>query len=88
MGCFTAGAMVILLVQKDLGSMLLYFLTFICTFYVATSNWLLTLAGAGGGLPWGRWPATTLFSHVRVRVAIWQNPWGGCGGLRLSDGDP
>ncbi|MGI6200128.1 MAG: FtsW/RodA/SpoVE family cell cycle protein [Christensenellales bacterium] len=73
-GCFTAGAMVILLVQKDLGSMLLYFLTFICTFYVATSNWLLTLAGLGAG-SLGAVASYYLFGHVRVRVAIWQNPW-------------
>ncbi len=71
---FSAVCMVLLLVQNDLGAVLLYFATTLIVYYVCTNNWFITglglLSGAGGAVI-----AYQLFSHVRVRVAVWQNPW-------------
>ena len=64
----------LLLVQKDLGALLLYFLTTVITFFVATSNVLITFAGLGmGGC--AAVIAYKLFPHVQQRIAIWQDPW-------------
>ena len=40
---------VTLLSQHDLGALLLYFLTTVLMYFVATSNWLITLSGLGLG---------------------------------------
>jgi len=74
LGAFVATAMILLVLQRDLGAALLYFLTFIITFYIGTSNILVTAAGlmaAGAGAV----ISYHLFNHVRVRVNIWQDPW-------------
>ena len=63
-----------LVLQKDLGAVLLYYLTTLLMLFVATQSALLpglgVLAGAGGSVI-----AYFLFSHVRVRVEAWLNPW-------------
>ncbi|MBE5937068.1 MAG: FtsW/RodA/SpoVE family cell cycle protein [Lachnospiraceae bacterium] len=64
----------ILVVQKDLGSALIYFFTYVVMLYVATGNY----AYLGGGIAGGSVAACIaykLFSHVRVRVSAWLNPW-------------
>lgn len=71
---FSAVCMVLLVVQKDLGAVMLYFGTTLIVFYVCTNNWLLSLAGIGAGAG-GAVLAYNLFGHIRVRVAVWQNPW-------------
>lgn len=71
---FTGVCMILLLLQKDLGAVLLYFGTALIVFYVCTSNILLTLAGAGAGAA-GAVGAYFMFGHVRDRVAIWRDPW-------------
>ena len=71
---FSAVCCGILLVQKDLGALLLYFLTTVIVFFVATSNGLITLAGLGLGSG-AAVIAYKLFPHVQQRIAIWQNPW-------------
>lgn len=71
---FVAGAVVLLVIAKDLGAALLFFLTGVTVFFAATSNvWatLLAFIAAGGGSVL----AYKIFSHVRVRVQIWLNPW-------------
>jgi cell division protein FtsW (lipid II flippase) len=74
--CFGfAGAMLVLLVlQRDLGAALLYAGTFMIILYVAT-NKLSILGLSVAGLAGGMVASYHLFDHVRVRVAIWQNPW-------------
>ncbi|MBE5780793.1 MAG: FtsW/RodA/SpoVE family cell cycle protein [Clostridiales bacterium] len=66
--------LIMLLLQKDLGAALLYAGTAIIMIYAGTSNkWLV--GGALGAVGVGSVLAYKLFPHVRVRVALWQNPW-------------
>lgn len=72
--CAAAVHVLILVVQKDLGSALIYFITYIIVLYVATGHALYVAAGllAGSG---ASVIAYKLFAHVRTRVFVWQNPW-------------
>lgn len=63
-----------MVVQKDLGSALIFFGVSVTMLYLSTNKlkYIITtfiLAGAGAGISY------KLFDHVRVRVAIWQDPW-------------
>ena len=70
----------VLLVQRDLGAMLLYFLTTVAMFYVATGNLTLTFAalGAGAGGSYFAWKFIPL---IQDRIALWRNPWSDPQGL-------
>ena len=71
---FLLMAVGLLLLSRDLGAALLYVSTAIIVYFVATGNVLMTglgLVGASGGAVMSYF----LFSHVRVRVAVWRNPW-------------
>ena len=64
----------ILLMQRDLGAVLLYFLTTVLMYYAATSNAFITLCGLGmGGI--AAVLAYRFIPLVQTRVALWQNPW-------------
>ncbi|NLD59105.1 MAG: FtsW/RodA/SpoVE family cell cycle protein [Clostridiales bacterium] len=64
----------VLLSQRDLGALLLYFLTTVLMYFAATSNWVVTLGGLGlGGA--AAVIAYRAFPYVQTRVAIWKNPW-------------
>ncbi len=69
-----AAHVLILVASKDLGSGLIFFVTYLTMLFVATSNWLYLgaglLSGCGAAVL-----AYRLFSHVRVRVSAWRNPW-------------
>ena len=71
---FAAVCCAILLSERDLGALLLYFLTTVLMYYVATSNAALAFAGLGMGAG-SAVIAYHAFSYVQDRVAIWQNPW-------------
>ena len=71
---FAAICCAILLTERDLGALLLYFLTTVLMYYVATSNGLLAFAGLGMGAG-AAVIAYHAFPYVQDRVAIWQNPW-------------
>ena len=72
---FLSACLVILLVfQRDLGSALIFFMTYMAMLYIATSNEILLLSGFGA-LAAGSVVAYKFFSHVRIRVAAWLNPW-------------
>lgn len=92
-----AGAHVLILVcSKDLGSALIYFVTYVVMVYVATGKKAYLLAGACGGSV-AAYLSYRLFTHVQVRVQAWRDPWSvidkegyqitqslfaiGCGGL-------
>lgn len=64
----------ILVASKDLGSALIFFVTYLLMLFIATSNWFYLgaglMAGAGAAVL-----AYRLFAHVRVRVSAWLNPW-------------
>lgn len=64
----------ILMLQKDLGTALIYYATALFLYYSSTGNLPMTLvgvAGGGGGAVLGY----MMFAHVKKRVAIWRNPW-------------
>ncbi|MCC8126872.1 MAG: FtsW/RodA/SpoVE family cell cycle protein [Clostridiales bacterium] len=70
-----AGAHVLVLVlSRDLGSALIYFITYIAMLFVATSDVLLLLGGILTGCGASA-AAYLLFSHVRTRVSAWMDPW-------------
>lgn len=70
-----AGVCVILLVlSKDLGSALIFFVVYVFVVFAATRNYLYLAAGAVGGSG-AACVAYRLFDHVRARVTAWINPW-------------
>lgn len=70
-----AGAHVILLVlEKDLGGALIFFITYLMMIYVASNNAAYLGLGLFGGSA-AALIAYKLFSHVRVRVMAWKDPW-------------
>ena len=71
---FGAALCVVLLLEHDLGALLLYFLTTVILYFLATSNGLLSLAGLGAGAA-GAVGAYYLLPYVKKRVVNWQNPW-------------
>lgn len=64
----------ILLTERDLGALLLYFLTTVLMYYVASSNGALVFAGLGMGAG-AAVIAYHAFPYVQDRVSIWRNPW-------------
>lgn len=71
---FAAACLLLLMLQRDLGTALIYYLTTLVLFYVACGNMPLTLIGAGGGIG-AAMLGYKMFAHVKVRVAMWRNPW-------------
>ena len=72
--CISAVHVLILVLEKDLGAALLYFVTYIVVSYVATGRAIYFFGGLLGGAGAGGL-AYLLFGHVRNRVAAWRNPW-------------
>lgn len=70
----SGGYILVLVIQRDLGGALIYFLTFLILIYLSTSNSLLFFGGLGGA-SLASIVGYKLFSHVRVRVEVWLNPW-------------
>lgn len=66
---------VILVVEKDLGAALIYFVTYLAILYVATMQIGYLAAGLGAGAA-ASVAAYRLFAHVRTRVVAWRDPWG------------
>lgn len=64
----------ILVLSRDLGSALIFFVTYLFMLFAATSNWFYLGAGALTGCG-AAIVSYGLFSHVRVRVSAWRNPW-------------
>ncbi len=73
-GAFVIACVLLLVLQKDLGAVLIYFAAAILMYYVATSDLIVTILGLVGAAG-GAVLSYKLFAHVRVRVAIWRNPW-------------
>ncbi len=71
---FTIACVGVLVLSKDLGAALLFAGTFIIVFFVATGNLAITL-GSLGAFAGGALISYKLFSHVRVRVEVWRDPW-------------
>lgn len=64
----------LMVLQKDLGSALIIFIISLTMLYIATSKLRYVLTGLflfiGGSIL-----SYKIFDHVRLRVAIWKNPW-------------
>ncbi len=65
---------IVLVLSTDLGGALIYFLTYLCMLYVATGQVGYIWSGLGCGSI-AAWIAYMLFSHVKVRVEAWIDPW-------------
>lgn len=76
--CVTTAAaavhVLILVLSRDLGSALIFFLAYLTMLFVATTNWLYLFSGLVGG-SLASVLSYLLFGHVRTRVMAWQNPW-------------
>ena len=71
---FSLGCLGLLMLQKDLGTALMYYGTTLMLYYASSGNLFLT----GTGLVGGAGAAVVgyhMFAHVKKRVAIWRNPW-------------
>ena len=64
----------VLMLQKDLGTALLYYGTTLVLAFAATGSLLLVGAGVLGGAG-AAVMGYEMFAHVKRRVAIWLNPW-------------
>ena len=64
----------ILVVSKDLGSALIFFVTYLVMLFVSTRNPFYVLAGILSG-SLAAVGAYFLFAHIRVRVHAWQDPF-------------
>ncbi len=64
----------ILVASKDLGSGLIYFITYTVMLFVATRKFRYLFIGLFGASV-ASVMAYFMFSHVRVRVAAWLDPW-------------
>ena len=71
----SAAYVLVLVIEKDLGAAVIFFVTYLVMLFVATRQFRYTflglLAGSGAAVV-----AYHLFSHVRTRVVAWQDPWG------------
>jgi len=60
--------------QKDLGSALHFFFLFLFVYYIGTGSLFITAGAVAAGIG-GSFVSYHLFSHIRVRIQAWQNPW-------------
>lgn len=65
---------IVLVVSKDLGAALIFFVAYVLVVFVATRNYFYLIAGTIGGSI-AAVIAYRMFSHVRIRVLAWQDPW-------------
>ena len=72
-------SLVVMLLEKDLGSSLLFFAVFAVMLYIATERTAFLLAGAGLFVT-GAAIGYAIFGHVQERVSVWANPWPVAGG--------
>lgn len=72
--CAAAAHVLVLVLSRDLGGALIFFVTYLVMLYVATRQPLYFLSGllAGSGAAWIAWK---LFAHVQTRVLAWSDPF-------------
>ncbi len=71
---FTIACVGCLVLARDLGAALLFAGTFLIAFYAATGSLGITL-GATAAFAGGAFLSYKMFTHVRTRVEVWQDPW-------------
>ena len=69
-----AAHVLVLVLSRDLGSALIFFVTYVLMLYLATGQARWVFAGFGAGTA-AAMLAYRLFSHVRVRVEAWRDPF-------------
>ena len=75
LSAIVAGMHVIILVlSRDLGSALIFFVAYVFIVFVATRNYIYLLLGAAGGVG-ASYMAYQLFTHIQERVLAWKDPW-------------
>lgn len=71
--------MLVLVLEKDLGAAVIFYFTYVCMVYLATSRPIFLIGGLGLGVGAVIMAATlfkdTLFYHVMVRVEAWRDPF-------------
>jgi cell division protein FtsW (lipid II flippase) len=67
-------SLVVMVMEKDLGSSALFFALFVAMLWVATGGWQWPALG-GVMFALGSVAAWKAFAHVQERVSIWINPW-------------
>lgn len=73
-GLFAGACLLVLMLQKDLGTALLYFGVTLLTLYAATGSKSLVALGCVGGAG-AAVLGYQMFAHVKKRVEVWLNPW-------------
>lgn len=74
-GGIAAAHVLILVLEKDLGAALIFYITFLAILYVASQKPVYLGLGFGAGAV-AAVIAYFLFSHVQTRVIAWSDPWG------------
>ena len=70
-----AGHVIILVLSRDLGSALIFFVIYLALIYISTENIGYLFIGLGIGVA-ASMAAYKLFSHIRLRVNAWLDPFG------------
>ncbi len=73
-GFLGAAHVIILVLSKDLGSALIFFVTYVFILFATTGKSRYLFAGLTVGCV-AAFAAYKLFDHVQVRVAAWVDPW-------------
>lgn len=69
-----AAHVLVLVLSRDLGGALLFFVTYLVMLYVAAKKPVYFISGLGAGCV-AAYAGYHLFSHVRVRVMAWSDPF-------------
>lgn len=73
-GLAWAGSLGVMVLERDLGSSLLFFTLFVVVLWIASERWVVL--GVGGGLfVVGAVVAWSIFGHVQRRVDVWLDPF-------------
>ena len=70
-----AAYVLVLVVERDLGAAVIFFVTYLVMLYVATRQFRYMALGLGAGSA-AAVIAYKLFDHVKTRVVAWSDPWG------------
>lgn len=73
-GTYAVFCLLILMLQKDLGTALIYYGVILVMVWAATRSFFYLGLGFVGAVA-GGFIGYNMFSHVKRRVAIWINPW-------------
>lgn len=71
---FSGIYVIVLVVSKDLGTALIFFMIYLFMIYTATKKIRYLFCGMAG-ISAAAVVAYNIFDHVRIRVLMWQDPW-------------